>query len=183
LDRAWKYKDSLSQKQNDPHGWWDDTKLHIQVILQTASKTKAALKNMRKNKLVTAIEELKPLPFSKENSITLAKAYTELKEIKDARIAGDVIRCRMKWDITRDRPTPFFLRSMASWKRAGSVKTIKTGTATATTNQEMLEAGEKFYKELFSEKPSSEECRRDLLNKLKNKLSDDSREALEEPIT
>ena len=154
--------------------------------IRFSAKEKRA-QNKNEQKLIKEIEELESSPTLSNLNSLIDDKKSELQDIRNTKLRGNMIRSRTQWIDEGERPTKYFCALESKNFLDKTIKRVCTDDNRIITNQkDILSALQTYYQELFRNRDNEQKnCNLDELLKNQNikKLSDKNKLSIEGELT
>ena len=174
-----------SMYEDDIAGWWESLKKEIKELSKTYSRDRNRTQRERDIRLKRELgreadRAEKERGYNIEEYIRIKE---ELKEIEQGRCQGAIIRSRAKYAIEGEKCTAYFLGLEKTRQKNNYLEQVEGKDGEKITDfLGIAERVEEFYRDLFRKEEVDEESSRQLLDKVKARLSKDDREMCERQI-
>ena len=153
------------------------TKHLIKRVCQELTIRESKRKRKRTKEILTLLETTE---LEKERKTMLQK---ELDDMEEERYRGAAIRCNVDME-QEDIPTKHFLAREQNVHKNRNIKEIKKKDGVVTTNpEEIKQAFQEFYKELYTEEGLQTERKQEEYLEYVRKIEEEEKERMGTPLT
>ena len=145
--------------------WWERCKRAFKRVIIKQSRRVSSLLKAEIKRLEHALRQFIILSKSDDDyfGIYVTQIKQELHNLIIQKLNGSIIRSRVQFIESYEKPTRFFLRTERQHIRNRTITEIRTNNNTFTDANSIIQECRNFYKDLYKEEPVSYEAVQDFL--------------------